>query len=435
MDNNKKLFEELLKADGISPAGASESERIAFAKILDQQLKTKQSPPAATRPNVWRVFMKSKITKFAVAAVLLITTAMSITIFNQSATPVYALEQTIQANHTVRYIHVKAFKTSHEEPQEFWCEFDEYGYVKNLRAEMPEWTDPCSDDGTKSIIWKDDKAQIWLPKKNILVSIKNKSMATQICLLFQELDPKLAIERLNEKSLNGKAKIDISEPSNVSEPIVVTVTSLQDEALNEAYVKESAAIRKEEDGTATSHANSLCHRMILYVEQATNLVASIELYRLKDGDYQEIGTIEYFDYNQPIDAHIFTIKNIPADVIVIDQASQEVGLLQGRLSDKEIAVEVVRQFLEALIAKDYVKAGRLYSGLPAEKVEQNFGQVKFLRIISIGEPAPSALTGGYKVPCILEIEKDGKVTQWSPYGPFVRQVHGQKERWNICGGI
>jgi hypothetical protein len=62
MDNNRKLFEKLLKADGINPAAPSESERIAFAKILDQQLK----------PSILRLFIKSKITKFAAAAMILI---------------------------------------------------------------------------------------------------------------------------------------------------------------------------------------------------------------------------------------------------------------------------------------------------------------------------------------------------------------------------
>jgi hypothetical protein len=83
MVHNKKLFEELLKADGINPAGASESERIAFAKILDQQLKTKQSTPTR-RSDIWRVFMKSKITKLAVAAVLVLAAFIGIYRFGGS---------------------------------------------------------------------------------------------------------------------------------------------------------------------------------------------------------------------------------------------------------------------------------------------------------------------------------------------------------------
>jgi len=39
MDNDKKLFEGLLKADGIDPAGISETERENFRKMLDAEKK------------------------------------------------------------------------------------------------------------------------------------------------------------------------------------------------------------------------------------------------------------------------------------------------------------------------------------------------------------------------------------------------------------
>lgn len=63
MDKNKKLFEGLLKADGINPAGTSESERMAFGKILDRQLEKKQSTQGKS-PFIWR--------KFAIAAIIVI---------------------------------------------------------------------------------------------------------------------------------------------------------------------------------------------------------------------------------------------------------------------------------------------------------------------------------------------------------------------------
>jgi len=39
MNNDKKLFEELLKSDGIDPAGISDSERMAFRELLDSEQK------------------------------------------------------------------------------------------------------------------------------------------------------------------------------------------------------------------------------------------------------------------------------------------------------------------------------------------------------------------------------------------------------------
>ena len=71
MDTNKKLLEGLLKADGIHPAGATESERIAFGNMLDEQSKSKPSKPGSGS-GLWRKIMKSKITQFAAAAAILI---------------------------------------------------------------------------------------------------------------------------------------------------------------------------------------------------------------------------------------------------------------------------------------------------------------------------------------------------------------------------
>ncbi len=83
MDNNKKFLEGLLKADGIDPAGATKAERIAFAKMLNEQSKPKQSKPAY-QPDIWRIIMKSRITKFAAAAAIIIAVLIGINQFTSS---------------------------------------------------------------------------------------------------------------------------------------------------------------------------------------------------------------------------------------------------------------------------------------------------------------------------------------------------------------
>ena len=84
MNNDKKLFEELLKADGINPTGTTEQERTAFARMLDEQSKPKQSQPSTARPGIWRIIMKTKITKFAAAAVIIIAVLTGINQFGGS---------------------------------------------------------------------------------------------------------------------------------------------------------------------------------------------------------------------------------------------------------------------------------------------------------------------------------------------------------------
>ena len=78
MDNNKKLSEGLLRADGIDPAGATESERIAFGKMFDEQSILRQSKPGMAWPDIWRIIMKHKLTKLAAAAVIMIAVIVGI---------------------------------------------------------------------------------------------------------------------------------------------------------------------------------------------------------------------------------------------------------------------------------------------------------------------------------------------------------------------
>ena len=121
----------------------------------------------------------------------------------------------------------------------------------------------------------------------------------------------------------------------------------------------------------------------------------------------------------------------------LDQVNQTIGLEQGELSDNQIAVKLVRSFFEALIAYDYAEAGRIYQGIPADRLEQAFGK-SILRIISIGPPEKDPkYDGKLRVPCSLEMEKDGKITEWQPHpeGILVGPVENQPQRWTIYGGI
>jgi hypothetical protein len=396
----KKILNRLGTED--VPAEAQQIAREMSRDFSETLMQPKQ--------HIFRKYiMKSQITKLAVAAVIILAVVLTINLWNESA---YVIADTIKANHTVRYLHVKYFASEHEnEPKKFWLEFDANGEVKNVRMDFPEWA--SGGDGPKVVVWKENKAQVWFRRKNGLLTVRDKSVADSMLKLAQECDPRLAVERLYEQQTQGIVKIEIEQPSDKAEPIVVTAT----------YLPQSLSPRK---------------RLVLFVDQATKLVTATEFYRLKDGRYEYIGMQEYYNYNQTIDAEMFTLDDeVPADVMRVDQTTQEVGLVQGNLSDEEVAVEVARQFFEALILKDYAKAGKLLEGIPADKMQQMFGNIKFLRIISIGPagPHPNPATGGLVVPCTVEIEKDGQISEWKLERLGVRQVFNQPGRWTIFGGI
>ncbi|OHB60764.1 MAG: hypothetical protein A2167_07090 [Planctomycetes bacterium RBG_13_46_10] len=410
MKHNDNMEEKIKKKLNFT-AGAKIRDRI-FDDVLKAQENSKKTITALKEPNIWRIIMKSPITKLAAAAVIILAGVLSIIVWNKSIPTAYALEQTVQASHTVRYLHIKSFKPNEDEPKEFWIEFYEDGEVKNVRMHMPEWDSP--EDGAKVTVWKENKAQVWFKKKKSLVTFSDKTIAANTLDFIEELDPKLVVERLYyAQQAQDQVKIEIDEPSNKAKPIVVTATCLP----------------------GSSRAG---WRVVLFVDRATKLVTAIEFYKLKDGKYQYVELIEYYDYNQPIDAEMFSLDDdIPADVMQTDQTTQKIGLVQGDLTDKEIAVKVVREFYEALIAKDYAKAGQLYSGLPADKIREKWEELKVVRIISIGEPVPhpDPGVGGFQVPCKIEVERDGAKSIYEPYGPGVRPVHGQPDHWNIHGGV
>jgi len=125
-------------------------------------------------------------------------------------------------------------------------------------------------------------------------------------------------------------------------------------------------------------------------------------------------------------------NEVPSDVTHFDQTANDVGLAQGQLSDEEVVVEVVRQFLKSLIAEDYAGAGRLFL-IATNELQQQFGQVKFLRIVSIGPavPNPKLETKGFNVPCTIEIEENGKKIKPTLEGIKVQQLRNQPSRWVI----
>jgi tetratricopeptide (TPR) repeat protein len=164
MDNNKKLFEGLLKADGINPAGATEPERIAFGKMLDQQSKSKLSK-LGSRPDVWRIIMKSTTTKVATAAVIIIAVLVSISLLDKNVTTAYAIEQTIEAFNKVHFLHLIRHNETGEIEDERWIEINPDGTQGRYRQDTSGKL-LVVDNGENSFVYRRDKNAVLLYGEN-----------------------------------------------------------------------------------------------------------------------------------------------------------------------------------------------------------------------------------------------------------------------------
>jgi len=395
-DKIKKLINESDVTTG------SDTDKRILACALEHLDKLKQKNLAVPRPNMWRIIMKSRTSKLAAAAVIIIAVAISVTLLDKSVKPAYAIEQTIEANRGLWFIHLKCEPSTNGHVDEMWAQFDDNRQLTNLRMNFLNTV-----DGPKDVVWQEGKAQVWFKAKNIISVVSEKEMLTKLKMSYKFFDPKLIVQELYQAQGSENVQIKIQEPSAEGEPIIITMTKKGSHDFQTVYK----------------------------VDPETKLLQQSENYKLIDGEYKSLGRIRYLDYNNPADSEIFILKP-PADVFRIDQTTREVGLEQGNLTDEEVAEEVVRKFFEALIAENYAGAGQFF-GIPVDLIQKQFGHLKFLRIISVGPvgPHPDPQTGGLVVPCTLEIEHEGETAEWKLETIGVREVYNQPGLWKIFGGI
>jgi hypothetical protein len=405
--NNEKI-EKLAKEIRVKP-GVIDHGRI-LADAADALERTTSARALAARMSLWRTIMNNRITKLAAAAVIIVAVVVSITVFNKSVPTAFGIEQVIDAYNNVRFLHVKQFKANQEEPLEFWIRSDEQGRIANARVYQPEHVQP--EDGAKLFTWTPERAELWFKRKNSFLIFQSRGIEDRMQSILEQCQPKLVMKKLLEDQKAGAVDIDIQKPQGKQEPVTITTTY--------------KTVPKKE---------------IYYINQATDLITSVELYRIENKQDVLDSTTEFYDYNVPIDQKMFSLKDeVPKDVSVIDQLNQLIGIPQGNMTDEQAAAETVRQFFQALIDKDYKKAGSIFSGVSEGKAKEYFSKLNVTAIISIGSPTPHPETGrhSFRVPCEVEITTpDGKKTTWKPYGPFARcgddEMH--PDRWIIHGGI
>jgi hypothetical protein len=384
-----------------------QADKTVLDIVLAAQKKATDRTSAVNRPSLRSTVMRSPITKLAAAAVIVVALVLFIGLWDKSAPSAYALEQTIEANRGVRWLHIKDFTTGHEEPREGWIEFGEDGQAKRFRANLPPWAG--LGNGPRSIVWTGDTVQAWFANENRLALTKADIRGEEINATLQKLDPRRIVAHLAELKQQGTAEIVTDESPDRTKPVVVTVT----------YLPGS-----EKPG----------RREILSIDPETKLVSTIEVYQLQGSQYRQESRIELQEYNQPIDAKMFDLRDeVPANAERLDRSNTDLGLAQGRLSDEEVAVAVVRKFYESVQAGDYEAASRLVPVGDAAALKQQFRGARILRIVSVG-PATVLSEPGNKVmgvPCTIEFEADGQKGSITLKGITVQQLPMQPDRWLI----
>lgn len=88
-DDIKKLFD---KAELTTD---SQTHEKIFQDVLDAQQETTAPPPA--QPEIWRLVMKNPVTKYAIAALIVLAALVGLSLFKGSGNTAWAIDQSIEA--------------------------------------------------------------------------------------------------------------------------------------------------------------------------------------------------------------------------------------------------------------------------------------------------------------------------------------------------
>ena len=111
--------------------------------------------------SIGRTIMKSRITKLAAAAVIIVGVALSITVLDKLASPAYALEQTVEALKNVRFMHLVTRGETGQIKDERWIEIGMDG--RQVRYWQGKPGDPFAiEDGESTAVYHKDKNTVVL---------------------------------------------------------------------------------------------------------------------------------------------------------------------------------------------------------------------------------------------------------------------------------
>jgi hypothetical protein len=339
--------------------------------------------------------MKSPITKFAAAAVIIVVLTLSMHLWNKSSPTAYAFEQTIKAMQGKKSFHIQTYWQS-KLKDEYWAEFDENGRAIRYRQEelgKVEYSEPIIT------VWEDNIRFKYYPKPDDIFIITNIGNTESD---LDEFDPQTTVQKVYEQVVEGSATIEIQEPVSDEEPITITVART-DSPLGG----------------------------LLLVDPDTDFVTWAEIrQRTDDGNWMSLLEIDVLEYNQTIDTKKFEL-NPSEDTIIIDQVSQEVGLAQDQMSDEEAAFRIIHQFLNAWAAGDYKTAGNLFGGAPPELLTNRYSHLRPAGSITIDKPEPiEYIKPMFKVQCQYDVVHNGLRETIEPIFD-VMTVDGQPGRWYV----
>jgi tetratricopeptide (TPR) repeat protein len=149
----------LFAQSNVTVGSEADSKMVSDAlSVFDESMRTET---AVVQPSVRRIIMKSRMTKLAAAALIIIAAVLSITFLQNAAVPAYALDQTVAALKNVRFMHLVAHNDAGQIEDERWIEVGMDGFQIRYRQENAvPWNFCVIEDGESTAVYRNDKKAV-----------------------------------------------------------------------------------------------------------------------------------------------------------------------------------------------------------------------------------------------------------------------------------
>jgi outer membrane lipoprotein-sorting protein len=364
--------------------------------LFDELDKSREANSAILQPNIWRIIMRSRITKLATAAVIIAAITIIATVWNKtvpaviptaSASAVQVLTDAAKAVEDVRSIHIKArMRTLPADnfgmigleydfvPIEMWKKVDDAGIVR-WRVEKPG-----------RVIATNENSTIMFMKPNEAV----KEEPCPIGSFDTWYAPLMNVDELIDNALkttmnraNDQLCMHNEVVKNGTELVIEIESTAQGDYTND-YLKNK-------------YISDSDNKKVYHFDAETKLLKGFEVYVHTDKEDVLVFEVTDIEYNPQIDNSLFTLE-LPQDVIWYEKPKV---LPDNEKYQQMTPKQAAEAFFKACADRNWDEVLKFWS---ASRVDERLKEyLGGLEIISIGEPFKSGLYPGWFVPYEIKL--------------------------------
>jgi len=401
MNDDERQFEDFvsnIKFDDTPDSDHRNKLEQDLLRVLTKQPRHKQQAL-----KIWRIIMKSQITKLTTAAVIVVAVVILLTVLDKSTTPTWALEQTIETLREIESIHISGyFLTADAE-----------------KANFQAWIIPSVEDSSKSSYFRFEAGRFEPEDFNpydqnrhvVVVSEKENSTYLYFPTNSWTFYPNQKIAYISE-GLDRSSKDPPCLGSNFFEEMKEQAQDWQEE-----YGKDEETGKDSVFVTCTHPSRIGANYWRFQFDMETKLPVRYKLFRNQNYGAEPVASFDAIKYNPTLPDGVFEF-HIPEETKVLDhrelsrmvKTNPTYGIDVNGLNTEDAYKKIVSDYWEAVIDHNWQKARRmrpLIGQQEWEEMQDLYMSVEPAKLLEITELINVDNKASFPiVPCLLRMQNN-----------------------------